>query len=437
MSHSLRIAAVLLVCLVGPTVSAQRIGNSPYSQIGIGELYYPGYAPNFSMGGVGAAYANGIFINNVNPALLTRNRSTAFDIGFAGGWTQLKTQQASQRDLNLNLGYLSMAFPAARRWTMGLNLAPFSSVNYEIISRSTVIGSTEPAQVTYRGFNGLTAVSFNNGVSLIRQEDKENRLTRELSIGLQTSYVFGPITKESVSRAGADSVSTYYHVAQVRRTNYSDFFFKPGIAYRQRINERAYLNLGATYDISRTLNGSQVRSIQYRNAVDADSLATYPLDTLSVNTKLPGSYQFGVSLDVPLHWALSADVSFRRWSDLPGSDSASLRNAITVGLGGEWTPNINSLDSYFKRSTYRFGVNYAQMPLATADGKQLRDVSLRAGVFLPITPGDRRSLSYFNFGVAVGQRGQVGNGFVRERYVNVVLGITINDFGWFLKPKID
>jgi hypothetical protein len=39
--------------------------------------------------------------------------------------------------------------------------------------------------------------------------------------------------------------------------------------------------------------------------------------------------------------------------------------------------------------------------------------------------------------VAVGQRGQFGDGLIRERYINVSLGITINDFGWFLKPKID
>jgi hypothetical protein len=431
-------AAVLLVCLVGQSVSAQRIGNSPYSQIGIGELYYPGYAPNFTMGGVGTAYANGVFINNINPALLSRNRSATFDIGFAGGWKQLRTQEASQRNLNLNLGYLAMAFPATRRWTMSLNLAPFSSVNYEIASRGTVTGSNEPAQITYRGFNGLTAVSFNNGVSVYRKEDKENRVLRELSVGLQTSYVFGPITKEAISRAGADSVAAY-SVAQVRRTNYSDFFFKPGIAYRQRVNDRTYLNLGATYDISRTLNGNRFRSIQYRAAADADSLATYGLDTVGVSTKLPATYQFGVSLDAPLHWAIAADVSFRRWSDLEGGDNLnfSLRNGITVGLGGEWTPNINSINNYFSRSTYRFGVNYAQMPLVSAEGEQLRDMSVRAGVFLPITPGDRRSLSYFNLGVAVGQRGQIGAGLVRERYVNVVLGITINDFGWFLKPKID
>lgn len=429
---------MLLVCLVGQRASAQRIGNSPYSQIGIGELYYPGYAPNFTMGGVGTAYANGIFINNVNPALLTRNRSATFDIGFAGGWKQLKTQEASQRNANLNLGYLAMAFPAARRWTLSLNLAPFSAVNYETVSRGTVTGSTEPAQITYRGFNGLTAVSFNNGVSLYRKEDKENRVTRELSVGLQTSYVFGPITKEAISRAGADSLDAY-SVAQVRRTNYSDFFFKPGVAYRQRVNERTYLNLGATYDISRTLNGNRINSIQYRLAPDADSLSTYGLDTVDVSTKLPGSYGFGISLESPLHWAVAADVSFRRWSDLRGGDNLnfSLRNGITVGLGGEWTPNINSLNSYFRRSTYRFGVNYAQMPLVSSEGEQLRDVSVRAGVFLPITPGDRRTLSYFNLGVAVGQRGQIGAGLVRERYVNVVLGITINDFGWFLKPKID
>ncbi len=439
MSHSLRIAAVLLVCLITQTVSAQRIGNSPYSQIGIGEIYYPGYAPNYAMGGAGTAYANGIFINNVNPALLVRNRSTAFDIGFFGGWKQLQTQQASQRDLNLNLNYLSMAFPAARRWTLGINLAPYSAVNYQIVSNGTVAGTAEPAQYNYRGFGGLNAVSFNNGVAIYRKEDKEGRLTRELSLGLQASYIFGALTKESISRVGADT-TVGYHVASVRRTNYSDFVFKPGVAYRHRFNDRAYWTIGASYDITRELQGNQLNSIQYRIDADAEPISTDTLSSGVAGTvKLPGGYQFGVSIEDPLRWAVAADVSFRRWTDLRTTDSATLdlRNAMSVSLGGEWTPNANSLNSYLKRSTYRFGVNYTQMPVSTPQGRQLRDVSVRAGMFFPITPADRRTLSYLNLAVAVGQRGTLDSGLVRERYVNFVFGFTINDFGWFLKPKID
>lgn len=432
---------MLLVCLITQTVSAQRIGNSPYSQIGIGEIYYPGYAPNYAMGGAGTAYANGVFINNVNPALLVRNRSTAFDIGFFGGWKQLQTQQASQRDLNLNLNYLSMAFPAARCWTLGINLAPYSALNYQIISRGTVAGTTEPAEYNYRGFGGLNAVSFNNGVAVYRKEDKDGRITRELSLGLQASYVFGALTKESISRVGADT-TLGYHVASVRRTNYSDFIFKPGIAYRHRFNERAYWNIGASYDITRQLQGNQLTSIQYRDAADGDPVPG-GIDTLSFGAastvKLPGGYQLGISIEDPLRWAVAADVSFRRWTDLRTADSeaANLRNTMSVSLGGEWTPNVNSLDSYLKRSTYRFGVNYAQMPVSTTDGRQLRDMSIRAGMFFPITPADRRTLSYLNLAVAVGQRGTLDAGMVRERYINVVFGFTINDFGWFLKQKID
>ncbi len=429
---------MLLCCLAVQTGFAQRVGNSPYSQIGIGELVYPGFAPNVAIGSVGAAYANGIFINNVNPALLVRNRSTAFDVGFAGGLKQLRTGQAQQRDFNLNLNYLALAFPASRRWTLGVNLAPYSAHQYESTTRGTVIGSTTPALYTYRGLGGLNAVSFTNGVTVFRKEDGQERLIQDLAIGLQTSFVFGSITKEAVSQVFADSLIGY-NVASVRRTNQSDLVFKPGVVYRHRLNDRVYWNVGATYDISRDLKGKQFSSIQYRGQSDGEYIELVPLDTVSATTRLPGGYQLGVSLEEPLHWALAADVTFRRFSDLQADNQlGALRNTFTLGVGGEWTPDWRSIDSYFKRATYRFGLNYSQMPFSVpGGGKQLSDVSLRGGVFLPITPADRRSVSYMNLSLAIGQRGTLESNLIRERYINVVFGFTINDFGWFLKPKID
>ena len=55
---------------------AQTIVNSPLSYIGMGELYTPETPSNSMMGGIGVSNSNGIYSNQINPALLARNHYT-------------------------------------------------------------------------------------------------------------------------------------------------------------------------------------------------------------------------------------------------------------------------------------------------------------------------------------------------------------------------
>ena len=43
-------------------------------------------------------------------------------------------------------------------------------------------------------------------------------------------------------------------------------------------------------------------------------------------------------------------------------ESLSLREAFKLGLGFQIVPDYLALDSYLKRTTYRFGVEYQQTP---------------------------------------------------------------------------
>ncbi len=64
-------------------------------------------------------------------------------------------------------------------------------------------------------------------------------------------------------------------------------------------------------------------------------------------------------------------------------------------------------------------------------------MSVSAGVFFPITPPDRRTLSYLNVAFTAGQRGTLDNAQIRERYVKMTLAFTLNDFGWFVPRRVD
>jgi hypothetical protein len=72
------------------SVEAQTIVNSPLSYIGMGELYSPETPSNSMMGGIGVSNSNGIYSNQINPALLARNHYTMFEVGVN---TELKNMQ--------------------------------------------------------------------------------------------------------------------------------------------------------------------------------------------------------------------------------------------------------------------------------------------------------------------------------------------------------
>ncbi len=339
MSHFLKVTfALLLGGLTLQTGFAQRTGNSPYSRIGLGDIVFPGFAPNQAMGGSGVSFANGIFINNLNPALLARNRSTTFDVGVYGQFRFLKTDKALQREPEGNLNYVSLAFPLLRpnlvtgvqkvKWTTGITLAPYSLVNYSASTFSKVEGSTDTALVNYEDTGGLSGVSFTNGFNIFKK----------LYVGLQATYLFGVINNETTTQLYSTDPAKFAGTTMNyrRRTNYSDFVFKPGVAYRDTLNKNLLITLGGTVDLPANLNARRLDrvvplagpGVEIEQGIDA-------LDSLKGTVKLPAAYRFGVTLDRPFHWALSADVAYHKWSGFRSFDqNANLKNTFSVSVGG-------------------------------------------------------------------------------------------------------
>ena len=66
---------------------------------------------------------------------------------------------------------------------------------------------------------------------------------------------------------------------------------------------------------------------------------------------------------------------------------------------------------------------------------RIKRYALTAGVGMPLRPNNG-SFYKINISAEVGKRGSLVNGLVRENYVNIHLGFTLND-KWFQKYKFD
>ncbi|MBW8048862.1 MAG: hypothetical protein FVQ77_00680 [Cytophagales bacterium] len=416
---------------------AQDLGNSPYSQFGIGDLTNTAFIRNIAMGNTGTSLAHPNFINNKNPALLTRNKLTIFEASLVGQNKKITTESLSQRDGSANVSYLAFAFPLHQKWTSSVGLKPFSNVNYSVsfvrpifIDTSVATPDDDTVSYTYRGNGGITELYWTNGIEILKG----------LSIGINISYLFGSIINESVSQLIVDDVP--YKMAFHTRTTLSDFIFKTGIAYRQKISGKTWFNIGTAYDFGSKINISKhnaKRDFTIQRQVEDNfgfdqiiSTDTIMNDSLG-NVKLPGRFQFGLGIDNPGHWSVAADFSTYNWSSFRDFNvsSQTLQNSYTISLGGELIPDIRSVNNYLKRITYRTGFSYSKTPIKLKN-QQIENIGINFGVSLPV----RKSKSHLNLAFIIGQRGTTSNGLIKERYFRIYAGISIND-KWFVRRKVD
>ena len=126
------------------------------------------------------------------------------------------------------------------------------------------------------------------------------------------------------------------------------------------------------------------------------------------------------------------DLNYEKWSDAHDftGNSEGFRDTYSAALGVEWIPDVNSIDSYFERISYRIGFSYKQSPYL-ANNTNVNDFGINFGWSFPVSRG-----SSFDIGLRLGQRGTLSDNPLRERYLKALIGVTIND-RWFVRRRFD
>ncbi|MCK8494361.1 MULTISPECIES: outer membrane protein transport protein [Spirosoma] len=425
-------ASLLATAATSPVVLAQGLGSSPYSALGIGELYPTGNVTNIGMGGIGISNSSPFYLNLQNPALLgSRPPYTVFEVGLLGESRTLSqnvsNQTQVQRNFGGNLGYLALAFPASSRWSMSLSLRPYTYVNYSLTQYNVLPGNSSVVEYNYSGRGGLNKGAFATGY----------RLFKNIFVGAEAAFLFGNVTNSSdariiVNQLGVGSPDT--RVNRLSRANYSDVVWKLGAAWRPKLSNEWTLNLGATYDPTTRVKGSETNIYQQTTLAGAD-LGT--ADTLRYNatgkTTLPQQMNFGVSIERSNRLLIGVDVGFQQWGKYKtiNNQSGGLVDGMNVAAGVEYTPKPTS-NKYSDLITYRAGFQYNKLPYEI-QGAQINDINGSLGLSLPVGAYfvNRITLSFVG-----GQRGVLTGTQVREQYVRIALGFSLTD-RWFRKPVID
>ncbi|KAA9339973.1 hypothetical protein [Adhaeribacter soli] len=401
---------------------AQSSGNSPYSRLGIGEVSTNnGNIRNFSMGGTGVSSPNSAQVNELNPALLYYNNNVIFEMSVASQLKTLKEENRSQRDGNTTLNTISLSLPVHKRWTAAVGLKPFSTVQYETNTSQPVTGDPNTqALVRYSGDGGLTEVYFGNGV----------KVAKDLTVGVAASYIFGTINNNFTSAIQNQS-GQQLQVSQ--QTTYNDFAFKSGLAYRRKFGEKYSIGIGGVYNFPISLTAERRTQLERMSFTSVTS--SFQADSTSGKAQIPGGFQAGISIDNGTNWSVALDVASQAWGEFKSFEGRNeLKNALRVGLGGEYVPEPAS-PRYFRRVAYRAGLSFGQTPYQLA-GKQVNEAAVTWGFTLPVGRALITESNFLNLGFAYGKRGTTDDNLVQENFIRVQAGFTLNN-KWFIQRKLD
>jgi hypothetical protein len=423
------------------TISAAAFGQAartPFSTFGIGEPYGNALIQNHGMGGTGVSQPLYWSVNNQNPALLVFNYYTVFQTGALLESRTIGNDTISQKSVNGNLTYLVTAFPAMRSkkrphlmtWSTSVGLMPFTDVNYKIGYQDRVIDNVsglplDTIAVLEQGSGGLSQFYWANGI----------RLHKYISVGIKATYLFGSITNDYANALLGSTQTLPFIVGIQEQTYVKDFMFTGGFSFSKdsigRKNDyRA--SFGIVSNFLTDLKATKTTLIERRFST-GDPLTSDTLVTTGGNISIPQTLTIGASLSKGSQWSVAGEFFVQDWSkfkSISQEDESNLEKSWRASLGGEFTPNTNAFDNYFKRITYRVGLSYEKTPFIDTNDKQLKDIGINFGFSLP---AGRSSLDW---AFRMGKRGDKSENVLEETYFKVYFGITFND-QWFIRRRFD
>lgn len=426
MCRKTKVILALLMGIFTYSTSVAQNSQSAYSVFGIGDINWGGYSHNTTMGGLGITYNSRFFLNNINPALGASNLEAVFQIGSAMDVRNITDGNDSYIRTTGGLKDLGFNAPIVLgRWNMGLSLQPYSNVGYGFtVNTPGPEGSTAITEVT--GGGGIDQVSLNNAVRL-----------GNLMLGLRMEYIFGSIQEEDrFFLSGVRETAFGTSVVDANAT-FGKLTGSVGAVYKAQLGDFRSINIGGYYHPEFELNQKTFITLQNQTSGGNGVFST---DTLvnDLETKLfiPARIGFGASFEKTQKLAFGIDFHTQDWSQyrrLDGQADDNLGRSYRIAVGGEYLPDYQST-KFGNRLTYRFGVHYEQTPYLI-DNMTVDDLGISFGLSVPLNAV--WGLSNLTFGGEVGQRGSTTGEMVRERYIKVYLGFSLQDVTWFARTRFN
>lgn len=387
--------------------------GSPYTIFGIGDLNYNTSIRTSGMGIQGISLM-GDYLNNLNPAALSKIPNTSFSVLFNYNFLKSSNGVSSVSSSNGNAFGINIGIPISQEqgWSLALGFNPYSLINYKIVNNSFSLGET--VKQTYAGRGGISRINI--GMSYT--------LAKSISFGGDFNYAFGDI--KDLKLVEFTSSSGFTPTRILHEYDYTGTYFKGGVIIELdkllKLRKSNDFTIGFLYESPLSLK-SKLDGI-YTSSISTDTVS---LDKGDIN--IPARIGFGITKKVGNRYMLSSDVIMQDWSNFIsyGVAQANYQSALRIGAGFEVQP-IENTEKFWDKLTYRLGGFY-EKSYFTVNGESINRIGVNAGLGIPIS-----KYNSLDLGVSVSTRGNTTNGLIKDDMIKLTAGINFGEL-WFIRPK--
>lgn len=392
--------------------------GSPYTIFGIGDLNYSTSIRTTGMGIQGISLT-GNYINNLNPAALSKIPYTSFSMLFNYNFLKSSDGVRTVSSSNGNAFGLNIGIPISQEqgWSLAFGFNPYSLINYKIINNSVSLGET--VKQTYAGRGGISRINI--GMSYT--------LAKSVSLGLDYNYAFGDIKDLKLVEFTTQSGFTPTRI--LSEYDYQGSYFKAGAIIELdkllKLKKSNDFTVGFLFESPLTLK-SKLDGI-YSSSISTD---TVTIDKGDIN--IPARIGFGITKKVGNRYLLSSDVIMQDWSSFVsyGVAQSNYQSALRIGAGVEIQPVENS-DKFFDKLTYRLGAfyekSYYTVSTTLLSNQSINRIGLSAGIGVPLS-----KYNSLDFSLSASTRGNTDNGLIKDDMIKLTAGINFGEL-WFVRPK--
>ncbi len=387
--------------------------GSPYTIFGIGDLNYSTAIRTTSMGIQGISLT-GNYINNLNPAALSKIPYTSFSVLFNYNFLKSSNGVTSVSSSNGNAFGINIGIPISQEqgWSLALGFNPYSLINYKIINNSSSLGET--VKQTYAGRGGVSRINIGMSYTLLKS----------INLGADFNYAFGDI--KDLKLVEFTSSSGFTPTRILREYDYTGTYFKGGaiieIDKLFKLKKSNEFTIGFLYESPLTL----------KSKLDGIYTSSISTDTVSIekgDIDIPARIGFGITKKVGNRYLLSSDLLMQNWSNFLsyGVVQPNYQSAMRIGAGVEIQP-IENTDKTWDKLSYRFGGFY-ETSYYTVNGESINRIGINAGIGIPIS-----KFNSLDFGISVSTRGKTENGLIKDDMIKLTAGLNFGEL-WFVRPK--
>lgn len=405
--------------------------HSPYSQFGLGQMREDLLPQTRAMGGVstGVRYLNGTpILNLANPASYSAFNKTILEAGLYGNMTQLSNYNQSDNTADFAFSHIAIAVPLKKYGGLAFGLLPYSDVGYSAAGSQSIDSISYKTQVLGEG--GINKAFFGYGVSPIKG----------LSVGANVGFLFGNL--HDITKVDFPNTLGAYQSQQKTTRNIRGASFDYGIQYSKALSKKYNMTIGYSGSLDNQIMAKTNRIVTISEpsfdkdyeAPPLDTTSMYPIGNRKIN--LPLKHNVGVTISKGYNWMLGADFKYADWTKYQvREDETKLGKSYGFAIGGQIKPDPTSA-RYWNQVDYRLGFRYNQTPVVFRNQK-VNDMAISFGFGLPLPETNfGRTFSQVHISAELGQQGSLSNNMVRERYININIGFTIND-AWFIPRNLD